>query len=221
MKLVRAAAACLLGLLVLATGAWAHDSWLAPAPAGGWVLHTGSRYPHAEGPGVPAPVTCGGGSCWVQTGEAHVELEPGLVETYLREIRPPAAIEHRWDAMREAGVAWHERYSKFARVDMAGTASRIIAGAPLEIVSEGRAMRVLSYARPVAGQSVELVSESGEVATWSRSDREGRVYFDLPRPGRYLVRAVRLAPDGLRWRSHFATLALTRPGRASPSAPGR
>jgi hypothetical protein len=215
------AAACLLLLMSASATARAHDSWLVQDAPGQWFLHTGPRYPDAEGPGRRAPVTCGNGSCWVQTGEAEVALEPDLVTVYLREARPPSAIERRWERLRARGVGWQERYSKFARVDMPAPGPRTVAGAALEIVAEGTALRVLAHGRPLAGQSVEVVSEDGTMATWTSSDANGRIVFHPAAGGRYLARAIRIEPDGLRWRSHFATLGFTQPGRASASARGR
>ena len=206
-------------LLLAMTGAMqaaAHDSWLTVDAKGQLFLATGSRYPVADAPPVPAPASCVQGSCWVETGETEIELTPALVDAYLLEIRPSAEVVRRWETMREAGVAWRERYAKFARIELAGGTARVAAGAALEILLEGTRLpvalkpatfRVLSHRLPVADLSVELVSESGSHSAWSRSGTDGRFTFAPRHAGRYLLRATWLQPDGAQWRSRFATLA--------------
>ena len=196
---------CLFLLLALApAAAAAHDSWLVVERGGRLVLATGNRYPAAETQ-VPAPATCRNGSCWVQTGEAEVEMSPQLVETYFIESRPPESVLRRWQEMREAGATWRERYSKFARVETASGGARQAVGAPLEVVREGPGgFRVFAFGKPLPGQAVELVGQRS--ATWSRSDSAGRVQFARPASGQWIVRAIRIEPDELWWRSAFATL---------------
>jgi len=145
-----------------------------------------------------------------------VALTPALVEVYFRDIRPDDAVRAAWAAQLQRGGTWRERYAKFARIERGDVASSRPVGVALEIVTESdgplRAgqdarFRVLSNGEPVAGLSVELVSERSALGVWSRSDAEGRMQWRLPFGGAWLVRAVRLQADGERWRSRFATLA--------------
>ena len=206
-------AAWLLAAVLLPAAA--HDSWLAPGPGGDLAFTTGNRYPRGES-SVPVAARCIGGSCWMETPTFEVALTPALVAVYFKDIRPDDAVRAAWAAQLERGGAWQERYAKFARIERGDAASSRPVGAELEIVAEGdgplRAgqdarFRVLSKGQPVAGLSVELVSERSALGVWSRSDAEGRVQWRLPFGGAWLVRAVRLQPEGERWRSRFATLA--------------
>lgn len=225
MKWVAAAA-----LVAAALPTAAHDSWLLAAPSGELVMRTGNRYPVGETDmPVPAPACVRGRgrqqfACWAELKEHEVTLSPELVAVYFREIRPADAVRAAWGEQLERGLPWVERYRKFARIEH-GTASatpdalrrmRAPAGLPLEIVIEGDApvragatvgLRVLADGRPVAGLSVELVSERSALGIWSRSDPQGRLQHLLPFPGQWLVRATWVEPDGQRWRSRFVTLA--------------
>lgn len=230
-------AACLAAVLAPAA---AHDSWLA-ARDGRLVFATGDRYPLAESAPVARDVVqgrCVDGrgrtsslrlvstpqACWAELRELEVTLTPELVATYFTEIRPADAVRARWDAQREAGVPWVERYRKFARVELAGKEAspavlrrlRAPVGMPLEIVIDGDAVirtqatagfQLLASGVPVTGQWVELVSERSRFGVWARTDAQGRITQKLPFPGQWLVRATIVDADGEGWRSRFATTA--------------
>jgi hypothetical protein len=212
------AALLLTACCALALPALAHDSWLVPA-AGGLQLVTGDRYPVSETASTPAASGCmdahgrkralrlrGSVSCWATLAEHDIVLEDDKVAVYLREIRPPAALQERWAQQREAGLPWRERYSKYARIELAGVPAGPL-GLPLEIVTSGGAFAVLAHGQPVAGLAVELVSERSRFGVWTVSDAQGRVNITPPFGGRWLLRATLLEPDGEGWRSRFVTLA--------------
>jgi hypothetical protein len=180
-----------------------------------------------DGPalGLAAPSKLQGPlACWATIAAHEIALEDDKVSLYLREIRPPQPLLDRWSALREAGRGWQERYRKFARIEISGAdaepaalrAVRAPAGLPLEIVVEGdqplrvngpAVFRVLSEGNPVAGLSVELVSERSPFGIWSRSDAQGRLRQLLPFGGRWILRATLLEPAGDGWESRFVTLA--------------
>ncbi|HSV79916.1 MAG TPA: DUF4198 domain-containing protein [Ramlibacter sp.] len=163
-------------------------------------------------------------ACWVELKEHEVTLAPALVERYLREIRPGDQVRAAWADQQERGLPWVERYRKFARIEQGTQAAgpevlrrlRAPAGLPLEIVIDSEAplqvgqtttLRVLADGRPVAGLSLELVSERSAVGVWARSDAQGRLQFRLPFAGQWLVRGTLLDSAGEgRWRSRFVTL---------------
>ena len=163
-------------------------------------------------------------ACWAELKPFEVTLTPELVAVYFKDIRPDDKVRDAWAAQLERGGEWRERYAKFARIELGTTGApaealrklRAPAGAALEIVAEGDAplragenvrFRVLAAGQPVAGLSVELVSERSALGAWTRSDAEGRVQWKLPFGGAWLVRATRVEPDGESWRSRFATFA--------------
>jgi hypothetical protein len=231
------AAALLLAALLAAPLAQAHDSWLAPA-AGGLAFTTGNRYPIGESAPAATSVgeagcadargrvrrlkpralderslglrgrLAGAVVCWATLRPHEITLDDDKVATYLREIRPPEALQARWAQLREAGQPWRERYSKYARIELGSGPGRPL-GLPLEIVPEGSGtFRVLAHGKPVAGLSVELVSERSRYGVWQVSDAEGRLRHTLPFAGAWLLRATLLEPDGDGWVSRFVTLAL-------------
>jgi hypothetical protein len=173
--------------------------------------------------------------CWIALQPVDVTLTPQLVAVYLREIQPPGAVARAWAAQQADGLAWVERYRKFARVEhgVANASPSVLRelraplGLPLEIVVEGDAplragevarFRVLSDGQPVAGLSVELVSERSRFGVWARSDAQGVLQHRLPFEGAWLLRATLLEGDVEpgHWRSRFATLAF----EVEPSAVG-
>lgn len=167
-------------------------------------------------------------ACWTLTRAVRVMLEPQLADAYLRDIQAPPEVRQRWDQQKQAGHAWRERYTKQARIEHtpaggrheAISALRTTSGRGLEIVPLGtRAVRVgepltvqvLHEGKPLAAQSVQLLSERSILGIWRRTDAQGHAVFDLPFTGRWLLRAVRLvppaAPEG-EWQGSFGTLAL-------------
>jgi hypothetical protein len=254
--------ACTLAALAGSDAAHAHDSWLAPAPAGttsATSLHftTGNRYPRGES--APSPATLGTSGCVDGKGKVHalrplasrdpsalhlrspargpvacwaslkaheITLDSKLIDVYFREIRPPDSVRLAYAAHAERGVGWHETYSKFARIEGGGgriapealRKLRAPVGMPLEVVLLGseapRAgqavdLRVLAQGQPVAGLSLELVSERNPLGVWGKSDADGKLSFVLPFGGAWLVRGTLVeagAAEG-RWVSRFVTLA--------------
>lgn len=163
-------------------------------------------------------------ACWAALNTHDAALTPAQVEAYLRDIRPPEAVRVAWAAQQRRGLAWSERYVKFARIEHGTRAAtpqalqvlRAPVGLPLELVIEGDAplrvgaparFRLLAEGRPVAGQPVQLLGEHGAVGLWSRTDAEGRLGWRLPFGGTWLLRTTLLEADGDAWRSRFATLA--------------
>jgi hypothetical protein len=205
-------AAVLIAACSLVAPALAHDSWLEKR-GGELVMVTGDRYPVGES---AAPVRslpakgCKAGTCWASLAEHEIVIEDAKVAVYFREIRPPQALADRWAQLREAGVAWKERYTKHARIELGGRAAPPL-GLPLEIVPESEAFRVYAHGKPVGGLAVEMVSERSKFGVWQVSDAEGRVAHKPPFAGKWLLRATWLEADGeTGWKSRFVTTVVDR-----------
>jgi hypothetical protein len=202
-------------------------------------LHDGSRValdPLREGPTAlmlrsasQGRAAAGGLSCWAQLVPLEIEIESAKVAVYLDEIDAPATVREAWAQLQARGIAWQERYTKHARVEI-GAHARAATPAPLGMdllldAGEGPlrsgdplVFLVLRDGAPLAGLALELRGEQG--ASWHRSDAEGRVHLVAPPPGRWLLRGtdLRLSPtDAERWESRFVTLAFEVP----PSAGAR
>lgn len=162
-------------------------------------------------------------SCWAQLMPFEVALKPEIVEVYLKEIDPPPAVRERWARLQAEGKPWKERFTKHSRIAIAGEDTApvpmgmdaILEGPAVPHPGDTLSVQVLRDGQPLAGQSLELVGEQGQSAGWMRSDAQGRVRFEAPPAGRWIVRGVDLRPDGEDgWDSRFVTLAFT-------TAPGR
>ena len=71
------------------------------------------------------PLKVGDGlSCWAQLSAFDVEVPPDKIEVYLREIQASPALRATWATMKARGLAWHENYTKFARIELGGTGPR-------------------------------------------------------------------------------------------------
>ena len=191
-------------------GAKTSDLKRRPAP------HSLRFTTRLEAPGVAA--------CWVALGPKTLELTPEKVTEYFEEIDPPAAIRQAWAA---AGPKrrWRETYVKhaktFVRVGPPGSGRSWAepVGLGLEIVpqSDPTALRpsgelpvqLLKKGKPLAGLALALVREGDPKAVFQTTDAEGRARFQVPRSGRYLLRATELRPAGSAWESDFTTLTLT------------
>jgi uncharacterized GH25 family protein len=168
-------------------------------------------------------------ACWVELYAAEVDIAPPIVQVYFRDIQASPAIRAAWAGLQARTVPWHERYRKFARIELPAAVAvaagalaqaRRPVGLDLEIVVLGdqpiatgqpQRFQVLRDGRPLADLPIELVSERSPVGVWRRSDTEGIVECVLPFPGRWLLRAtdLRPAPDNPdTWASRFVTLAI-------------
>jgi hypothetical protein len=171
-------------------------------------------------------------SCWVELHTAEVDIEPRIVQVYFRDIQASTAIRTAWSDLQARHVGWHERYRKFARIELAAkgetapgalAAARRPVGLDLEmvvlgdrpvVVGEPLRFQVLRDGRPLAGLPVELVSERSPLGIWRETDAEGVIEHRLPFGGRWLLRATDLresseAPGS--WASRFVTLAIEAP----------
>ena len=230
--------------------AHAHDTWFEVLPGPALALGTGNRFP-AQETGIdrsflvhqgchlrdgstrpmealedePAALQlrppASARSCWMQLAPLQIEVAPALVPVYLNEISASAELRRIWDGRRARGLAWTERYTKHARVELDdGTAPAPAAGLGLEMrvdsgdrprrVGEPLQFQVHRDGQPLAGMPVELRHENSALGLWRRTDAQGQVRLALPWPGRWLLRGVdlRVADDDAdAWDSRFATLA--------------
>jgi len=161
-------------------------------------------------------------------------LDAATFESYLREEGLERIVALRASRGRSA-EAGRELFSRNAKTLIAvGDASAPAgpfdrpAGLDLELVPEtdprrlaggGRfAVRLLHLGRPLAGALIKAIPKApGEPRLERRSDGEGRVAFDLPAPGVWLVNAVHMieAPEGsgADWQSLWSSLTFELPGR--------
>lgn len=164
-------------------------------------------------------------SCWVQLVPLDVEVEPALVDIYLREIRAPASTWAAWQAQRQQGLPWRERYVKHARIDLT---ARPQGSAPvplgMDLVQQpGGRMQVLRDGQPLAGQAVELLGDHMPMGLWRHSRADGKLDLNGLPPGRWLARAVDLRPRpgaAGHWDSRFVTLAFVIGDTAGRGAMG-
>jgi hypothetical protein len=168
------------------------------------------------------PPAAGGLSCWAQSLPFEIELAPDKIAIYLKEINASPAVHEAWADMRSRGLAWKERYTKHARIELPGAqATRAAApGLAMDVVPLGdaagwrsgdtAAFQLLRDGRPLADLPVELRHERARVGVWRRSDAQGRVTLRLPLAGRWVLRGTNLRPSAERpgtWDSRFVTLA--------------
>lgn len=169
-------------------------------------------------------------TCWAQLTPFEIEIDADKVAIYLDEINASAALRQTWAAMQARGVRWKERYVKHARIEIAGSGLGVpadTAGAPalpvpmgMDVVLRDGPLRmrtgdtlsfqVLRDGAPLAGFALELRSAGQAPARWLASDADGRVSFNAPDAGRWVLRGTDLRlsntlPDG--WDSAFVTLA--------------
>jgi len=160
-------------------------------------------------------------SCWAQLTPFELELSPQKVAIYLEEIRASARVREQWQQMRARGVAWTERYTKHARIELkpaagavqpVGMAMDVLLESTGQTLQQGQALQfqVLRDGRPLPDFAVELRSERSPLGLWRKTDAQGRVGFAAPLPGRWVLRGTDLRlsesePD--RWESRFVTLA--------------
>lgn len=165
-------------------------------------------------------------SCWAETRPRSLALTAAEVQTYLHEIRAPAALWAHWAADARAGAAWTERFSKNARIERQGGpagAPRQPADLALDIVIESASpavgqelvVRVWRDGTGLPGLALQLLGEQAARGFWLQTDAQGRARVRLPLAGSWLLRGTDLqAPEqpGAPWRSRFVTLAFEVPG---------
>ena len=169
------------------------------------------------------PATRGALTCWVQLRPRNFDLALDKVEAYMKEIDAPEAARKAWESMPQPR-RWNETYTKNAKVIVPMAAGPSAAaprpvGLKLEFVpasdlSTGRlegplGLTVLREGRPLGGLAVALWSERKGEPVWRTSDAEGRVSFDAPSPGRWMVSGTDLRVVDARagkWESQFSTL---------------
>lgn len=183
---------------------------------------------------APWPTATTGLSCWAELRPFSVELAPETVAVYFAEIRPPEAVRVAWEEMRQRGVPWKERYTKYARIDLAAADPRrqapdalagdgLPTGLALDIVLDRRqplrprgelSFQVLRLGKPLPQFPVELVSDQLPYGRWTTTDDEGRAHITVPFAGGWLLRGTELYPSPDTpdtWESRFVTLAFEVP----------
>jgi hypothetical protein len=164
----------------------------------------------------------GATNCWAQLQPFDIELAADKIELYLREINASPELRAKWQAMRDRGLAWHERYTKNARTLLGNgelvpeDKARMALDATLEAgpmplrAGHSRRFRVLRDGQPLTDFPVQFRTELSRLGPWTRTDGDGWVSFRPPLAGRWLLRGVDLrlaADDPDRWDSRFLTLS--------------
>ena len=174
-------------------------------------------------PAGPAPLSCG-----AQLKAMAIELAPDKIPVYLDEIHASAAVREAWSRMQSRGLAWNERYTKHARIELAGAAATteastlqarpmamgmdVLLESGLQPTHSGEALafQVLRDGKPLADFAVELRSADDRGAKWFKTDAQGRVRTEAPEAGRWILRGTDLRLSASRpgtWESRFVTLA--------------
>lgn len=166
-------------------------------------------------------------TCWAQLQPLDIQIEPPLVQVYLDEISAPAALREAWREMQSRGVAWKERYSKHARMEVLDRrlgggdtpaakpvpmAMDIVLESGLERLHAGDQIRfqVLRDGQPLPGFAIELRTERTTLGFRARTDAQGRAALRVPLPGAWLLRGTDLRLSSTvadAWESRFVTLA--------------
>jgi hypothetical protein len=167
-----------------------------------------------------------------------LELEPGKIEPYLREIHASESLRAAWAALPEP-KRWRETYVKhaktFVRIGEPAAGDRSWAqplGLGLEVVPERDptalgvgdtfAVRVLHAGEPLAGFVVGFVSAGETREHVVVTDGEGRAAAPLDVPGLWLVHGTflrRATAAEREWDSDFTTLVVDVKDRGSRAAP--
>ncbi len=175
----------------------------------------------------PAPEAV---SCWMQLAPFEVELAPDKIALYMSEVHPPQALLDAWAGMQARGLPWKERYTKHARVQRLGSGSARPAEMGMDALPVGAAasprvgstleFQLLRDGAPLPGLAVQFRTERSGFGIWRSTDAQGRVQFQPPLAGAWLLRAVDLrvsatVPDS--FDSRFVTLAFeVAPRTAAP-----
>jgi len=165
-------------------------------------------------------------TCWVELKPRQLELTPKLVEEYFAEIDATKEVRDEWNNMK-GQKRWREIYVKHAKTFIAvgdngkdNSWSEPV-GMALEIVplnnpttlkaGQPFSLRVLKDGQPYPNFRVGIVFVGNSKGEFRTTDSEGRADFQLPRPGKYLLRGTNLRrstkPD-LEWESDFTTLVI-------------
>jgi hypothetical protein len=163
-------------------------------------------------------------SCWAQQQAFEVEIAPAIVPVYFRDIHATQAVRDAWADMQARGVKWKERYTKHARIELAGTQTPSTPAQPtgmgmdvvltsgLHTLHPGDPLQwqVLRDGQPLPDLAVELRSDLSPIGFWQQTDAQGRVSFAPPVAGHWVLRGTDLRlsaklPDT--WESRFVTLA--------------
>jgi len=174
-------------------------------------------------PADPAPLSCG-----AQLKPMTIELAPDKIPVYLDEIHASAAVREVWSRMQSRGMAWNERYTKHARIEIAGAVAAaeaatlqarpmamgmdVLLESGLQPTHSGDtlAFQVLRDGKPLADFAVELRSAEDREAQWFKTDAQGRVRTAAPEAGHWILRGTDLRLSAARpgtWESRFVTLA--------------
>lgn len=188
------------------------------------------------------PGGVGAVTCWAQQQPFEIEIATAAtVEVYLKEVNASPAVRAAWAELQARGVPWRERYAKHARIELAGRratteasteaatptdmAMDVLLDSGLQPLAAGDTVRfqVLRDGQPLPDLAVELQNDQSPIGFWKKTDAEGRVSFQVPIEGNWLLRGTDLrlsttTPDT--WDSRFATLAF-RVGPAAAARPQR
>jgi hypothetical protein len=170
-------------------------------------------------------------SCWAQLTPFEVEITSEKVTVYLKEINPPQAVRDAWASLQQRGIGWKERYTKHARVEIAGTRSEAAAqpvGMGMDILLENNSLpvragemmsfRVLRDGTALPNFAVELRGDLSPIGFWHRTDAQGRVSMRAPLAGNWVLRGTDLRLSGTvadTWESRFVTLSFAIAGAAA------
>jgi hypothetical protein len=174
----------------------------------------------AADPALELQVPPAAASCWAQLAAFEVELTPDKIALYLREVRPPQPVLSAWAAMQQRGLPWKERYTKHARVALGTPAAAAAADSGMAMdarieSTQPHTFRVLRDGEPLPHFNVEFRSERSPIGIWRQTDAEGRVVFQPPLPGAWLLRGIDLRPAGDAWESRFIDLTFEVPSRTA------
>jgi len=167
-------------------------------------------------------------SCWAQLVPFDIELPPDKIEVYLKEINASPSVREAWAAMQARGLPWIERFTKHARIEFAGDVQSDApapraqpAGMGMDVILDSGLQRlhvgdplvfqVLRDSVPLAGFAVELRCDRHPDGQWQTTDANGRVRFQAPGPGHWVLRGTDLRLSTMRpdtWESRFITLAI-------------
>lgn len=165
----------------------------------------------------------GAQTCWAQLIPFDIDLPADKVALYIEEIRPSAAVLATWATMQARGLAWRERYTKYARIELPGpgTALRpapLPMGLDLQLLTDASQVQagdrvtfqLWRDGQALAGLALELRSDADTPGIWGETDASGQLRLSVPKAGAWVLRGTELrvsATDPGLWESRFITLA--------------